>query len=489
MPFNKVLIANRGEIALRIIRACRELDLKTVAVYSEADRDALHVRFADQDVCIGPPLSKESYLDAKRIIAAAEVTNADAIHPGYGFLAENADFAEICQSCDIQFIGPTPEQIRGMGDKIKAKDIMRKAGLPVIPGSEGIVSTFEDAAAVANEIGFPVLLKAVAGGGGKGMRVCKDMAELERGFHVASTEAGNAFSNPDLYLEQLLIRPRHIEIQLIGDKFGNFVHVGERDCSIQRRHQKLIEETPSPFMTESLRYKMGQAAIRGAASVNYLGVGTIEFLVDDKRNFYFMEMNTRIQVEHPVTEEAYEIDLVKEQIRVALGEKISFKQEQLVPKWAVIECRINAEDPDKDFRPGPGKITGLHVPGGFGVRVDKAVYTGYTIPPFYDSMIAKLITRSRTRLGAIKKMRSALDEFIIEGVPTTIPFHQRIFDLPEFVAGDYDISFVDTIYKSSLEKKVSEEGESTPDLAVEKTAETGETKPPDLVEQTTTDNK
>jgi acetyl-CoA carboxylase biotin carboxylase subunit len=376
-----------------------------------------------------------------------------------------------------------------MGDKIKAKEIMKKAGLPVIPGSEGIVATYEDAAAVANEIGFPVLLKAVAGGGGKGMRICKDMAELERGFHVASTEAANAFSNPDLYLEKLLIRPRHIEIQVIGDRFGNFLHIGERDCSIQRRHQKLIEETPSPFMTESLRYKMGEAAIKGAASVNYLGVGTIEFLVDDKRNFYFMEMNTRIQVEHPVTEEAYEIDLVKEQMRVALGEKVSFKQEQLIPKWCVIECRINAEDPDKDFRPGPGKITGLHVPGGFGVRVDKAVYTGYTIPPYYDSMAAKLITKSRTRLGAIKKMRSALDEFIIEGVPTTIPFHQRIFDLPEFVAGDYDISFVETVYKNSLEKKVSAEESSATDSAAEKSIETTETNPADLVEQTANEKK
>ncbi len=453
MSFNKVLIANRGEIALRIIRACRELDLKTVAVYSEADRDALHVRFADQDVCIGPPQPNLSYLDAKRIIAAAEVTNADAIHPGYGFLAENADFAEICQSCDIQFIGPTPEQIRGMGDKIKAKEIMKKAGLPVIPGSEGVVSTFEDAVAAAHEIGFPVLLKAVSGGGGKGMRICNDIAELERGFHVASTEAANSFGNPDLYLEKLIIRPRHVEIQIIADKFGNIVHAGERDCSIQRRHQKLIEETPSPIMTDGLRYKMGQAAMKGASSVNYLGVGTIEFLVDDKKNFYFMEMNTRIQVEHPVTEEAYEIDLVKEQIRIALGEKLSVKQEQLVPKWAVIECRINAEDPDKDFRPGPGKITGLHVPGGYGVRVDKAVYTGYTIPPFYDSMIAKLITKGKTRQDAIVKMRHALDEFIIEGVPTTIPFHQRIFELPEFVAGDYDIGFVETVYKDSLEKK------------------------------------
>ena len=490
MSFNKVLIANRGEIALRIIRACRELDLKTVAVYSEADRDALHVRFADQDVCIGPPQPNLSYLDAKRIIAAAEVTNADAVHPGYGFLAENADFAEICQSCDIQFIGPTSEQIRGMGDKIKAKEIMKKAGLPVIPGSEGVVSTFEDAAAAAREIGFPVLLKAVSGGGGKGMRICQDIAELERGFHVASTEAANSFGNPDLYLEKLIIRPHHVEIQVIGDKFGNIVHVGERDCSIQRRHQKLIEETPSPIMTESLRYKMGEAAIKGAASVNYLGVGTIEFLVDDKRNFYFMEMNTRIQVEHPVTEEAYEIDLVKEQIRIALGEKISVKQEQLVPRWAVIECRINAEDPDKDFRPGPGKITGMHIPGGYGVRVDKAVYTGYTIPPFYDSMIAKLITKGKTRQDAIKKMRHALDEFIIEGVPTTIPFHQRIFELPEFVAGDYDIGFVETVYKDSLEKK--DQAGNAADSGTPTESAAGETSvdSPELANQSTsTENK
>ena len=487
--FNTVLIANRGEIALRIIRACRELDLKTVAVYSEADRDALHVRFADQDVCIGPPQPNLSYLDAKRIIAAAEVTNADAIHPGYGFLAENADFAEICQSCDIQFIGPTADQIRSMGDKVNAKEIMKKAGLPVIPGSEGVVSTFEDAAAAAHDIGFPVLLKAVAGGGGKGMRVCHDIAELERGFHVASTEAANSFGNPDLYLEKLIIRPRHVEIQVIGDKFGNFVHVGERDCSIQRRHQKLIEETPSPIMTDSLRYKMGQAAIKGASSVNYLGVGTIEFLVDDKKNFYFMEMNTRIQVEHPVTEEAYEIDLVKEQIRIALGEKISFKQEQLVPKWAVIECRINAEDPDKDFRPSPGKITGLHTPGGYGVRVDKAVYTGYTIPPFYDSMIAKLIVRARSRDGAIKRMRHALSEFIVEGVPTTIPFHQRIFELPEFVAGDYDIGFVETVYKQSQEKKEAEQTAASSEQEAEVTPKESPAETDSLMEQPTPTEK
>jgi len=441
--FDKVLIANRGEIALRIIRSCKELDLKTVAVYSEADRDALHVRFADEDVCIGPPQAILSYLDPKRIIAAAEVTNAGAIHPGYGFLAENADFAEICASCDIKFIGPTPEQIRSLGDKVRAKELMAKAGLPVIPGSDGIVSTFEEATECAKEIGFPVLLKAVAGGGGKGMRICRDIAELERGFHLASTEAANSFGNPDLYLEKFLIKPRHVEIQVVGDSFGNTVHVGERDCSVQRRHQKLLEETPSPIMTAELRKKMGEAAILGAKSVDYHGVGTMEFLVDADFNFYFMEMNTRIQVEHPITEESYEVDLVREQIRIAMGEKLSFKQEDLKPKWVSIECRINAEDPDKDFRPGPGEITGLHVPGGFGVRIDKAVYTGYTIPPFYDSMIAKLIVRAKTRGEAIKKMLCALDEFIVEGVPTTISIHKKILKDPNFVSGKYDISFLE----------------------------------------------
>ena len=441
--FDKVLIANRGEIALRIIRACRELGLTTVAVYSEADRDALHVRFADEDVCIGPAPPAQSYLDTRQIIAAAEVTNAGAIHPGYGFLAENADFADICESCDIVFIGPTAEQIRKMGDKVMAKELMKKAGVPVTPGSDSIVRTFAEASRAANEIGFPVMLKAVAGGGGKGMRMCRNVAELERGFHIASTEAANSFANPDLYLEKLILSPHHIEIQIIGDTHGNYYHLGERDCSIQRRHQKLIEETPSPLMTPELRAEMGKAAVAGARMVNYRGVGTIEFLVDEERNFYFMEMNTRIQVEHPVTEEAYEIDLVKDQIRVALGEEVVYRQEELQPKWAVIECRINAEDVEKDFRPTPGKIVGLHIPGGIGVRVDRAVYTSYTIPPYYDSMIAKLICKGRDRKQALLRMKNALKEFIIDGVPTTIPFHQRVIEHPDFASGNYNLDFVE----------------------------------------------
>jgi acetyl-CoA carboxylase biotin carboxylase subunit len=470
--FEKVLIANRGEIALRIIRACKEMGLKTVAVYSEADRDALHVRFADEDVCIGPPPANQSYLDFKRIIAAAEVTNAGAVHPGYGFLAENADFAEVCESCGLVFIGPTAEQIRQMGDKVKAKELMRQAGVPVTPGSEGVVSTFEEACELAEEIGYPVMLKAVAGGGGKGMRICRDMAELERGFHIASTEAANAFGNPDLYLEKLIINPHHIEIQIAGDTHGNYFHFGERDCSIQRRHQKLIEETPSPLMTPELRRVMGEAAVRGAKLVGYRGVGTIEFLVDDDRNFYFMEMNTRIQVEHPVTEEAYEVDLVKDQLRIALGEKLDYRQEDLQPKWASIECRINAEDVEKDFRPSPGKITGLHIPGGPGVRVDRAIYTGYHIPPFYDSMIAKLIVKARTRQEAVERMRRSLDEFIVEGVPTTIPFHQEIFNHPDFVAGKYNISFLDTVFYGNAAnneetKKISLTVKKTEEAAVE----------------------
>jgi acetyl-CoA carboxylase biotin carboxylase subunit len=449
--FDKVLIANRGEIALRIIRACREMGLKTVAVYSEADYDALHVRFADEDVCIGPPPPSHSYLDFKRIIAAAEVTNASAIHPGYGFLAENADFAEICETCGLVFIGPTPEQIRQMGDKIKAKELMRQAGVPVTPGSEGVVSAFEDASEIAQETGYPVMLKAVAGGGGKGMRVCRDAAELERGFHVASTEAANAFGNPDLYLEKLIVSPHHIEFQIAGDTHGNFFHFGERDCSIQRRHQKLIEETPSPLMTPELRRTMGEAAIRGAGMVGYRGVGTIEFLVDDDHNFYFMEMNTRIQVEHPVTEEAFEVDLVKDQLKVALGEKLTYRQEELRHKWAAIECRINAEDVEKDFRPSPGEITALHIPGGLGVRVDRAIYTGYLIPPYYDSMIAKLIVKARTREEAVVRMRRCLDEFIVEGVPTTVSFHQEIFDHPDFIAGNYNVSFLETLFRKPSE--------------------------------------
>ncbi|MBU0984354.1 MAG: acetyl-CoA carboxylase biotin carboxylase subunit [candidate division Zixibacteria bacterium] len=445
--FDKVLIANRGEIALRVIRACQELGLKTVAVYSEADRDALHVRFADEDVCIGPPAANLSYLDPKRIIAAAEVTNAGAIHPGYGFLAENADFAEVCESCGIEFIGPKPDQIRKMGDKASAKALMKAAGVPVIPGSEGIVPTFADARDVADQVGYPVILKAVAGGGGKGMRICRDVAELERGFHICSTEAANSFSNPDLYLEKVIVNPHHVEIQLIGDTHGNYYHFGERDCSIQRRHQKLIEETPSPLMTPELRARMGEAAVNGARAVDYRGVGTIEFLVSDDLEFYFMEMNTRIQVEHPITEEAYEVDLVQDQIRVAMGETVKYNQSELVPKWASIECRINAEDVEKDFRPTPGRIEAISVPGGPGVRVDKAVYAGYMIPPFYDSMIAKLIVRARTRDKAIIKMRGALDQFIIQGVPTTIPFHQEIFAHPDFVAGKYDTSFIETKFR------------------------------------------
>jgi len=455
--FTKVLIANRGEIALRIIRACRELDLRTVAVYSEVDRDALHVRFADEDICIGPPPPGESYLDFKRIIAAAEVTNAGAIHPGYGFLAENADFAEVCESCGLVFIGPTPEQIRQMGDKVRAKELMKKAGVPVISGSDGIVSSFEKASEIADQIGYPAMLKAVAGGGGKGMRICRDLAELERGFHIASAEAGNAFGNPDLYLEKVIVNPHHVEFQLVGDVHGNFFHFGERDCSIQRRHQKLIEETPSPLMTPELRQVMGEVAIRGAKMVNYRGVGTIEFLVDDERNFYFMEMNTRIQVEHPVTEEAYEVDLLKDQLRVALGEKLTYRQEELQPRWASIECRINAEDIEKDFRPTPGKITDLHIPGGPGVRVDSAVYTGYLIPPYYDSMIAKLIVKARTREEAVKRMRNSLDEFIVEGIPTTIPFHREIFSHPDFIAGKYDLAFLEERFRTTSEAAESTE--------------------------------
>ncbi|HUV30968.1 MAG TPA: acetyl-CoA carboxylase biotin carboxylase subunit [Acidobacteriota bacterium] len=441
--FDKVLIANRGEIALRVIRACRELGLKTVAVYSEADRDALHVRFADEDVCIGPPQPRQSYLDFRRIIAAAEVTNAGAIHPGYGFLAENADFADVCESCGITFIGPTAQQIRQMGDKAAAKNLMREAGVPVIPGSDGVVASFKRATEIALEVGYPVMLKAVAGGGGKGMRICHDVADLERGFHVASTEAANAFSNPDLYLEKVIVNPHHVEIQVIGDVHGNFFHFGERDCSIQRRHQKLIEETPSPAITDELRRCMGQTSLQGARNVNYRGVGTIEYLVDSKGDFYFMEMNTRIQVEHPITEEAYEVDLVKDQILVALGEKLTYRQEDLRPRWAAIECRINAEDTQKDFRPSPGKIEAINVPGGPGVRVDKAVYAGYVIPPYYDSMLAKLIVRARSRREAIQRMKHSLTEFVVQGVPTTIPFHRKIFEHPDFTAGVYDTSFLE----------------------------------------------
>ncbi|MCX6828869.1 MAG: acetyl-CoA carboxylase biotin carboxylase subunit [candidate division Zixibacteria bacterium] len=448
--FNKILIANRGEIALRVIRACRELGIKTVAVYSEADRASLHVRFADEDVCIGPAPSASSYLDAKRIISAAEVTNADAIHPGYGFLAENADFAEICESCGITFIGPKPEMIRKMGNKNIAKQMMRNAGIPVIPGSEGIVKDIDEARSVSAEIGYPVMVKAVAGGGGRGMRYCLDETELETNFSMARAEAEVAFKNPDVYIEKAIVRPHHVEIQLMGDSFGNIIHFGERDCSIQRRHQKLVEECPSPIITPEMRAIMGRTAVLGAANIQYLGAGTIEFLVDADLNFYFMEMNTRIQVEHPITEEATDIDLVKEQIRVAAGEKLSYRQEDVILKWHAIECRINAEDPEKDFRPTPGEITSFHVPGGHGIRVDTAAYAKYIIPPFYDSMIAKLIVRAQTRRQAIEKMKYALEEFIIEGIPTTIGYHKRIFNHPDFIAGNFDTSF---IQKLSEEKK------------------------------------
>jgi len=440
--FRKVLIANRGEIALRIIRACKELGIKTVAVYSKADERSLHVRFADEAVCIGPPPSKDSYLKIPHIIAAAEVTNADAIHPGYGFLAENETFAEICRDHGITFIGPTPEQIAAMGNKSVAKETMRAAGVPVIPGSEGVVSSVKEAQAIAHEIGYPVMLKAVAGGGGKGMRYVESEAELEQAFITARNEADAAFGNPDVYIEKFLEEPRHIEFQVFGDLHGNVIHLNERECSIQRRHQKLIEEAPSPIMTPELRQKMGEAAKRGAAAVGYVGAGTIEFLVDKYRNFYFMEMNTRIQVEHPVTEESLGVDLIKEQLLVAMGEPLSLREHE--PVLHAIECRINAEDPTKGWRPSPGTITSLHFPGGRGVRIDSHIYQGYTIPPYYDSMIAKLITMAPTRQEAIAKMRRALEEFIVEGIDTTIPFHQAMMRNPDFIAGDFDTKYLDT---------------------------------------------
>jgi len=440
--FKKILIANRGEIALRVIRACRELGIKTVAVYSEADRASLHVRFADEDVCIGPAPAGSSYLDAKRIISAAEVTNADAIHPGYGFLAENAEFAEICESCGLTFIGPKPDMIRKMGDKNIAKQTMREAGIPVIPGSEGVVGTLDEAKSIAAEIGYPVMIKAVAGGGGKGTRLCRDETELESNFPMVRVEAEAAFKNPNVFLEKAILSPHHVEIQLMGDSYGNIIHFGERDCSIQRRYQKLVEECPSPLVTPELRAIMGRTAVLGAANIQYLGAGTIEFLVDADLNFYFMEMNTRIQVEHPITEEATDIDLVKEQIRVAAGEKLRYRQEDIILKWHAIEARINAEDPDKDFRPVPGEITSFHVPGGHGIRVDTAAYAKYVIPPYYDSMIAKLIVRAQSRREAIEKMKYALEEFIIEGIPTTVGYHKKIFSHPDFINGRFDTSFI-----------------------------------------------
>lgn len=440
--FKKILIANRGEIALRVIRTCREMGIRTVAVYSTADKDSLHVRFADEAVCIGKPQSADSYLNIPHIMAAAEITNADAIHPGYGFLAENANFSEICAQYNIKFIGPTPDMIRSMGDKITAKETMIRAGVPVIPGSEGLLQSVEEAKGIAKEMGYPVILKATAGGGGKGMRVVWEESELERAYDTAKAEAGAAFKNDGIYMEKFVEEPRHIEIQIAGDQFGTVCHLSERDCSIQRRHQKLVEESPSPFMTKELRQKMGEAAIKAAAAINYESVGTIEFLVDKHRNFYFMEMNTRIQVEHGVTEEVISYDLVKEQIKIAAGVPISGRNYE--PVLHAIECRINAEDPYNDFRPSPGKITTLHTPGGHGVRVDSHIYAGYTIPPYYDSMIAKIITIAQTREEAICTMERALSEYVIEGVKTTIPFHQQLMRNEDFRKGNFTTKFMET---------------------------------------------
>ncbi|MDR0792659.1 MAG: acetyl-CoA carboxylase biotin carboxylase subunit [Chitinophagaceae bacterium] len=441
--FNKVLIANRGEIALRIIRTCREMGLKTVAVYSTADKDSLHVRFADEAVCIGKPASAESYLNIQHLMAAAEITNADAVHPGYGFLAENSKFAQICADHNIKFIGPTPEMINAMGDKITAKETMIKAGVPVIPGSDGLLESLEQAKDLAkNTVGYPIILKATAGGGGKGMRVVWHEDELERAYNTAKAEALASFKNDGIYMEKFVEEPRHIEIQIAGDRYGKVCHLSERDCSIQRRHQKLVEESPSPFMTPELRKKMGEAAIKAASAINYESVGTIEFLVDKNRNFYFMEMNTRIQVEHCVTEEVISFDLIKEQIKIAMGEKISGRNYE--PQMHAIECRINAEDPYNDFRPSPGKITTLHTPGGHGVRVDSHVYAGYIIPPYYDSMIGKLITIAQTRDEAIDTMYRALSEYVIEGVKTTIPFHLQLMQNEDFRKGNFTTKFLES---------------------------------------------
>jgi acetyl-CoA carboxylase biotin carboxylase subunit len=440
--FKKILIANRGEIALRVLRTCREMGISTVAVYSTADKDSLHVKFADEAVCIGPPTSALSYLNMPNIISAAEITNADAIHPGYGFLSENATFSRICKENGIKFIGASPEMIMAMGDKSSAKQTMERAGVPTVPGSGGLLESLDEARKVAKKIKYPVMLKATAGGGGKGMRIVYAEDELQNAWDTARKEAGAAFGNDGMYMEKFIEEPRHIEIQVVGDQYGTVCHLSERDCSIQRRHQKLLEETPSPFMTDALREAMGQAAIKAAAAVNYEGVGTVEFLVDKHRNFYFMEMNTRIQVEHPITEEVIDYDLIQEQIKVAAGIPISGKN--YTPQLHAIECRINAEDPDNNFRPSPGTITTLHIPGGHGVRIDSHVYAGYTIPPHYDSMIGKLITVAQTREEAIHKMRRALSEFVIEGVKTTIPFHVRIMESPEFLSGNYTTKFVET---------------------------------------------
>jgi acetyl-CoA carboxylase biotin carboxylase subunit len=440
--FKKILIANRGEIALRVIRTCREMGIKTVAVYSTADAESLHVKFADEAVCIGPPPSNLSYLKMSNIIAAAEITNADAIHPGYGFLSENAKFSKICQEHGIKFIGASPEMIDRMGDKASAKATMKAAGVPCVPGSDGLLESYEQAKKLSKEMGYPVMLKATAGGGGKGMRAVWKEDELLKAWEGARQESAAAFGNDGMYLEKLIEEPRHIEIQVVGDSYGKACHLSERDCSVQRRHQKLTEETPSPFMTDELRNKMGEAAVKAAEYIKYEGAGTVEFLVDKHRNFYFMEMNTRIQVEHPITEQVIDYDLIREQILVAAGIPISGKN--YFPNLHSIECRINAEDPYNDFRPSPGKITTLHAPGGHGIRLDTHVYAGYTIPPNYDSMIAKLITTAQTREEAISKMKRALDEFVIEGIKTTIPFHRQLMDEPDYVAGNYTTKFMES---------------------------------------------
>lgn len=439
----KLLIANRGEIAVRIIRACKELGISTVAVYSEADKESLHVQLADEAYCIGPVASSESYLNVTNILSAAAYTDVDAIHPGYGFLAENADFAEMCRACNITFVGPSPEAIQKMGIKDVAKETMKHADVPIVPGSAGIIADEEEGKQIANEIGYPVIIKATAGGGGKGIRVANDEEELIKGIQITQNEAEKAFGNPGLYIEKFIEDFRHVEIQVLADTHGNTIHLGERDCSIQRRLQKLVEESPSPALTPQIREKMGDAAVQAARAVDYVGAGTIEFIFDRKtQNFYFMEMNTRIQVEHPVTEMVTGIDLVKEQIRIADGEHLSIKQEDVTMEGWAIECRINAENPFKNFMPSPGKITEYLAPGGLGVRVESAAYPGYTIPPHYDSMIAKLITYAPTREEAVKRMKRALDEYIIEGIKTTIPFHQRVMEHEVFIEGDFNTNFL-----------------------------------------------
>jgi len=457
--FKKILIANRGEIALRIIRACKELGVTTVAVYSEADANSLHVRFADEDVCIGPGAPGESYLDAKRVIAAAEVTNADAIHPGYGFLAENADFADVCQSCNITFIGPSPKVIQALGDKSFAKQTMREAGVPVIPGSDGTIKSYQEAVEIIKAIGYPIIIKAAAGGGGRGMRMVTEPDGLKEAFDAARTEANIAFGNPEVYIEKYITNPRHIEIQLLADNYGNIVHLGERDCTIQRRHQKLIEETPSVVVEEDLRARMGEAAVQGAGAAGYSSAGTVEFLLDADGSFYFMEVNTRIQVEHTITEEITNIDVVKEQIELAAGKELPFRQSDITFRGHAIECRINAEDTKKNFRPTPGKITTFHTPGGLGVRVDTHAYAGYIMPPYYDSLIAKLIVHGKDRSEALLRMRRALDEFIVEGVPTPIDFYKNIFEDPIFIFGNFDTSYVEKITAGSFSNKSAQHEE------------------------------